>query len=183
MTKLAATRLVEGDSVVFFCFDDLADHVLENLEKFGCNVKECVAERRLAVFSSIGSSGEKGTYTVKSEPNEVNITFSQALTSLRPGRRWAVIDSVTPIMVEHGVDTGLRLLRTLTAKARLIGVSLWVSYNSTAFPLQTASLVQDCFEGVVELALEERDKVLKRILRITYMEGSKVSGKWHRLSF
>jgi len=84
-------------------------------------------------------------------------------------------------MVEHGVDTGLKLLRTLTAKARLKGVSLWFSYNSTAFPLQTTSLVQDCCEGVIELALEERDKVLKRNLRITYMQGFKVSGKWHRL--
>ena len=60
--------------------------MLENLEKFGCNVEECVAERRLAVFSSIGSSGQKGTYTIKSEPNEVNITFSQALALLRPSK-------------------------------------------------------------------------------------------------
>jgi len=182
LTKLAATRLAAGDSVAFFSFEDLADHVLENLEKFGCNVKQCVAENRLALFSSIGSSSEKGTYTIKSEPNEVNITFSQALTSLRPGRKWAVIDSITPIMVEHGVDTGLKLLRTPSAKARLLGVSLWFSYNSTAFLPQTTSLVEDCSEGVIELALEERDKVLKRMLRITYMQGFKVPGKWHRLT-
>jgi hypothetical protein len=30
---------------------------------------------------------------VKAEPNEVNITFSQALTMLRTGRKWVVIDS------------------------------------------------------------------------------------------
>jgi len=71
----------------------------------------------------------------------------------------------------------LRLLTTLCAKARITGSGLWVSYNSTAFPQQTTSLIQDCFEGVVELALEERNNVLNRILRIPYMEGRIVSGK------
>jgi KaiC/GvpD/RAD55 family RecA-like ATPase len=125
----------------------------------------------------------RGTHVIKAEPNEVNITFSQALTKLRTGREWVVIDSITPIMVEYGPDTGLRLLRTLTAKARLGGVSLWVSYNSTAFTPQITSLVQDCFEGVVELAIEERKGVITRVIRIPHMEGRPVSGKWSRLSF
>jgi KaiC/GvpD/RAD55 family RecA-like ATPase len=182
LTKLAATRLAAGDSVAFFCFDDVVDHVCEHLAKFGCDVERCVEEGRLAVFSSIGSGGGKGAYVVKAEPNEVNITFSQALTMLRTGRKWVVIDSITPIMVEYGPDTGLKLLRTLTAKARLGGVSLWVSYNSTAFTPQTTSLVEDCFEGVVELAIEERNGVLTRVIRIPHMEGRPVSGKWSRLS-
>jgi KaiC/GvpD/RAD55 family RecA-like ATPase len=182
LTKVAATRLAAGDSVAFFSFDDVADHVLEHLAKFGCDVRKCVEEGRLAVFSSIGSGSMRGTHVIKAEPNEVNITFSQALTMLRTGREWAVIDSITPIMVEYGPDTGLRLLRTLTAKARLGGVSLWVSYNSTAFTPQITSLVQDCFEGVVELAIEERNGVLTRVIRIPHMEGRPVSGKWSRLS-
>jgi hypothetical protein len=115
-------------------------------------------------------------------PNVVNITFSQALTLLRPGWKWVIIGSVTPIMIEYGSDAGLRLLRTLTAKARLSGTSLWASHNSTAFPSQITSLVQDCFEGVVELALEERKGMLNRLLRVTYMEGRMVSGKWHKLN-
>jgi KaiC/GvpD/RAD55 family RecA-like ATPase len=183
LTKLAATRLAAGDSVAFFSFDDVVDHVCEHLAKFGCDVERCVEEGRLAVFSSIGSGGGKGAYVVKAEPNEVNITFSQALTMLRTGRKWVVIDSITPIMVEYGPDTGLKLLRTLTAKARLGGVSLWVSYNSTAFTPQITSLVQDCFEGVVELALKERKGVITRVIRIPHMEGRSVSGKWSRLSF
>ncbi len=84
-------------------------------------------------------------------------------------------------MAEFGADAALKLLRTLTAKARLNGVSLWVSYNSTAFTPQMTSLVQDCFEGVVELALEERKGVLNRVLRVTHMEGRAVSGKWYSL--
>jgi hypothetical protein len=126
-------------------------------------VKGCINDGRLAVFSSIGSSGVEGTYSIKAEPNEVNITFSQALTLLRPGWKWVIIDSVTPIMIEYGSDAGLRLLRALTAKARLSGTSLWASHNSTAFPPQITSLVQDCFEGVVELALEERKGKLNRV--------------------
>jgi KaiC/GvpD/RAD55 family RecA-like ATPase len=183
LTKLAATRLAAGDSVAFFSFDDVVDHVCEHLAKFGCDVERCVEEGRLAVFSSIGSGGGKGAYVVKAEPNEVNITFSQALTMLRTGKKWVVIDSITPIMVEYGPDTGLKLLRTLTAKARLGGVSLWVSYNSTAFTPQITSLVHDCFEGVVELAIEERKGVITRVIRIPHMEGRPVSGKWSRLSF
>jgi KaiC/GvpD/RAD55 family RecA-like ATPase len=101
---------------------------------------------------------------------------------LRTGRKWVVIDSITSIMVEYGPDTGLKLLRTLTAKARLGGVSLWVSYNSIAFTPQTTSLVEDCFEGVVELAIEERNGVLTRVIRIPHMKGRPVSGKWNRLS-
>lgn len=181
LTKLAATRLAAGDSVAFFSFDHMADHVFEHLAKFGCDVKACVDERRLAVFSSIGSSSRKGTYSIKADPNEINITFSQALTMLRPGRKWVIIDSITPIMVEHSTDAGLRLLRTLCAKARITGSGLWVSYNSTAYPTQITSLVQDSFEGVVELALEERKGVLDRVLRVLHMEGKPVSGRWYKL--
>jgi hypothetical protein len=67
-------------------------------------------------------------------------------------------------------------------KARLGGVSLWVLYNSTAFTPQITSLVQDCFEDVVELAIEERNGVLTRVIRIPQMERRPVSGKWSRLS-
>ncbi len=85
LTKLTASRLAAGDSVAFFSFDDVADHVWEHLAKFECDVKACVEDGRLVVYSSIGSSGGKGAHSVKAEPNDVNITFSQALTLLRSG--------------------------------------------------------------------------------------------------
>ena len=178
LTKLAATRLKAGDSVGFFAFDDVADHIRELLTEFDVYAASYETDGRLIIVSGLPAPGKVERYSVKIEPQDVSIMFSQVMTTLKSGRKWIIIDSITTIMDEVGSSLGVKLLRTLAAKAKVAGASLWVSYNHTAFPPQTTALVQDCMEGVVELALQERRGKLERLYRAVYVEGVKVSGEW-----
>jgi len=181
LTMLAATRLKAGDSVAFFAFDDIADHVRGLLTGLGCDVSSFEADGRLIIVSGVPAPGRVERYSVKIDPQDVSIMFSQVMAALRSGRKWMIIDSITTIMDEAGHSLGVKLLRTLAAKAKVAGVSLWVSYNHTAFPPQVTSLVQDCMEGVLELALQKRRGKLERLYRVLYAEGVHVSGEWMAL--
>lgn len=181
LTRVAATRLVDGDSVAFFAFDDVADHIRERLMGYGCDVASYESDGRLIVVAGMSAPGKPERYTVKIEPQEISIMFSRALADLKPGRKWVLIDSFTTIMDEVGANIGVKLLRTLVAKANVAGIGFLVSFNPFAFTSQVTSLVQDCMEGIVELALQERGGKLSRHCRVVYVEGQHVSGEWFRL--
>ncbi|MEM3096189.1 MAG: RAD55 family ATPase [Nitrososphaerota archaeon] len=181
LTRLASTRLKQGDGIAFFAFDDPVEHVRSMLREYGCEVDSFENGGHLIIVSSFPSPNRTEGYNVKMVPQEISIMLSQVLGLLRPRRKWVIIDSLTTIMDEAGASTAVKLLRILVAKAKAAGASLWCSYNQTAFPIQITSLVEDCMEGIVELALQERGGRLSRMVRVVSAEGRRVSGAWSRI--
>ncbi len=180
LARLAAQCLSAGDGVVILSLHDTLDELRSRLAGLGCDVDRFEKEGRLILLTSLAPAAN-GQHYVAPEPNEINITFTRVLSRLATARKWFILDSITPVMENHGVEAGLKLLNLLVAKSKAAGVSFWVAYNNSAFPQNVTALVMDSVDGVVETMLKEENGRLSRMVRVFNMKDVKVSGRWYKL--
>ncbi|MEM4328846.1 MAG: RAD55 family ATPase [Candidatus Caldarchaeum sp.] len=180
LARLTAHRLSAGDGVVMLSLHDTLDELRSRLAGLGCDVDRFEKEGRLILLTSLAPAAN-GQHYVASEPNEINIAFTRVLSKLATARKWFILDSITPVMENHGVEAGLKLLNLLVAKSKAAGVSFWITYNNLAFPQNVTALVMDSVDGVVETMLKEENGRLSRMVRVFNMKDVKVSGTWYKL--
>lgn len=172
LSRLVITRLEQWDGVLFFSVDQPAAMLLS---KHGSrsDVYHAALEEGRLIMLSVDETGK-----LKLNPQDLQISLIENISKLNGTRLWVVIDSFTTLFQEFGNDTAMKVLRTFVQKSQQTKFGLLFSYNPLAFPRSVTAMIEDCVNGVIEIAAEEKNKKIHRKIRVKWMIGYKPSGEW-----
>ncbi|MEM4287930.1 MAG: RAD55 family ATPase [Candidatus Caldarchaeum sp.] len=176
VTKISLTRMLMGEGVVFLSVDMPSAKQAEIFVKLGADVQSLRDNRQLLIIDTSGREE-----SLKLNPQEISIAFTNLLNKVEGVRKWVVIDSFTTLVEEFGQDTAMKLLRTLCQKARSLNAGFIFTFNPYAFSASTTALVEDCVDGVIELVMEETRAGISRKIRVKWMTGYGILGFWRNL--
>lgn len=176
VTKMALTRILTGEAVVYLSVDTSYASQSEKFAKLGADIEAFKNKQQLLIVDTSGTEGN-----IRLNPQDISIAFTELLARVKGLRKWIIIDSFTTLIEEFGQDMALKLLRTLCQKANAMNVGFLFTYNPYAFPTNITALVEDCVNGVIELAIEERKTGILRKIRVKWMAGYRPSGHWKHL--
>jgi len=129
VTKISLTRMLMGEGVVFLSVDMPSAKQAEIFVKLGADVQSLRDNRQLLIIDTSGREE-----SLKLNPQEISIAFTNLLNKVEGVRKWVVIDSFTTLVEEFGQDTAMKLLRTLCQKARSLNAGFIFTFNPTHSP-------------------------------------------------
>ncbi|MCS6783830.1 MAG: RAD55 family ATPase [Candidatus Caldarchaeum sp.] len=174
LVMIACKRLSEGDGVFFFSIDQPASQLKKLIAERCAEFQKASEQGRLFIVE-IDSGGKS---SIKLDPQEINLAFTEYVHKLGGLKKWVFIDSFTTLLNEFGEEKGIKLLRTLVQKTQQMHVGLFISYNPYAMPRNTTAIVEDTANGVIEIIVEEKKQKRQRKLRIKWMTGYRPLGEW-----
>jgi KaiC/GvpD/RAD55 family RecA-like ATPase len=182
VSRFCATRLGAGDAIAWFCTeysaedarDMLITHDLPGVARFEED------GRLILVDCYLQQSGviPKERFTSSTNLSDLSIMISKTLDLLKGERKWIVLDSLSGLTREHGVEKMLKFLSSTSAKLATAKAGFIATINNRALSEIEISIIQEQFHGNIQLDLTEEGGRLRRRIRIVKTPTGRGSAKW-----
>ena len=182
--RFCATWLGAGDSIAWFCLEYSAEDARGELGALGLDVGKFESDARLILVDCyLQQSGMKVSerFSTSTSLTDISIMITNAIDSLNGQRKWVIIDSLSSLVREHGIDRMLKFISNTTAKLAVAKAGLIGTLNNKALSELELAIIQDQFHGNIQLDLVEEGGRLRRRIRIVKMPTGRGSGKWLKM--
>jgi len=181
VSQFCATRLEAGDSIAWFCLEYSAEYARGGLRISSLNVDMFERDDRLILVDCyLPLSGIKPSERFSTSTNltDISIMITKTMELLKGQRKWLMIDSMSSLVREHGIDRILKFLSNTAAKLAVAKAGLICTVNNKALSELELAIIQEQFHGNIQLDIFEERGRLRRRMRIVKMPTVKGSGKW-----